>query len=214
MAHTEEKTNLAAFDFDGTLIDAHCCTRFLLRYFGLFRYSRALIAASAAELFRIRQRDAIKLGLLHRLLRGVDAERFDAMGRDFSEWILERIDARALAAVRKHQAAEHAVIIVSASLAVYIDYVAAALDLHTVYAMRMQARKQQLTGFVDGGVNMTQNNKVTAIRSWIADSGLDRSSVQIWAYGDSSGDFAMLAYADRPFLVSLHQNEWLTEFVK
>lgn len=205
-----EQNGLAAFDVDGTLIDAHCCTRFLLKLFGKRRYVAALHRAALEHRFRPSQRDGMKLSLLRNLLGGVDAQIFQEVGEEFSLWVEERLDARSIDRLRGHQQAGHRVMLVSASLGTYLKPLGRRLSVDSVCAVEMLVSEGRLTGAVVGGGNLTRSAKAHAVRDYLSANSIFREEITIWAYGDSAGDAELLRFADRAVFVRLKTKSWGT----
>ena len=59
----------------------------------------------------------------------------------------------------------------------------------------------QCSGRLDGP-NCRGPEKVRRLREWFDRQGLDRADLTLWAYGDSSGDRELLAWADHPVWVT------------
>ncbi len=179
---------IAAFDFDGTLTRRDCMVPFLRRVAG----SGALVRAVAAESGALarRDRDALKAGVVRRLLAGRSlADLTDEGARFASEIVAGRLRPDTVTILRRHQDAGDRTVLVSASLRPYLDPVATALGIDHVICTELEARDGVLTGeLVDG--NCRGPAKATRLQAWLGDT-----SVEVWAYGDSSGDDELLALA-------------------
>src|SRR4030095_14433021 len=98
--------------------------------------------------------------------------------------------------VRWHRDRGHAVVIVSASLAVYLRPLAAELGIDDVLAVEMVADESgRLTGAVVGGATTRGPLKVQRLRAWLDARYGVGTPVELWAYGDSAGDEELLAAA-------------------
>jgi phosphatidylglycerophosphatase C len=85
------------------------------------------------------------------------------------------------------------VVVVSASLDVYVRIAGTLLGTDGVVATRLATENGVLTGHYDGA-NCRGEEKVRRLRSWV-----DRSQGAggiLWAYGNSRGDLRMLRAAD------------------
>ena len=93
--------------------------------------------------------------------------------------------------------------IVSASYEPYVQVVADRLGVTGVVATRLEVD-------ADGSVHRAAGRAPTAgpprrcadSSRWLADQGLARSDIELWAYGDSAGDRELLACADHPVWVA------------
>lgn len=187
---------MAAFDVDGTLTRRDCVLPFLVRTArwrlpGVFlRRPRAAATALAR-----RDRDALK-ALACLSLRGLDQGTLERCGAAFAG----RVHAQGLrpdtsARLAAHRARGHLVVLVSASLGPYLDPLGALLGVDAVLCTRLELADGVCTGRLDGP-NCRGPEKAARLRAWLAAEGLD--PVELWAYGDSAGDDALLAMADHP----------------
>jgi phosphatidylglycerophosphatase C len=90
-------------------------------------------------------------------------------------------------------------VIVSASLGAYLRPLAERLELDGVLAVELVADAGgTLTGEVAGGINNRGPEKVARLQAWLDGRFGPGTEVDLWAYGDSSGDSELLAIADHP----------------
>ncbi|MBX7158679.1 MAG: HAD-IB family hydrolase [Acidimicrobiia bacterium] len=187
--------HVAAFDFDGTLSKRDCLVPFLVRVAGVWRF----LAAMAAELPRLlgvatgrTSRDELKAAVFARVLRGRSAVDVEAMGAEFATEILQRrLRADTVGRVEEHRRRGDELVVVSASLDVYLRHVGAALGFDGVCAVELEARDGVLTGVMAGG-NVRGPAKVARLEEWLGES---VDAVELWAYGDSAGDSDLLEAA-------------------
>jgi HAD superfamily hydrolase (TIGR01490 family) len=187
---------VAAFDFDGTLSPRDNLVPFLRRVAGS-RATLEAVAATTAKLgVRGRRRwtrNAAKEEVVRRLLRGRDAEAVDMVARAFADDILrQHLKKEAIERADWHRTQGHRLVIVSASLAVYLRPVAEQLRFDAVLATELEvADDGRLTGNL-AGANVRGPEKPRRLDEW-----LGGSDAFVWAYGDSSGDRELWARADR-----------------
>jgi phosphatidylglycerophosphatase C len=92
-----------------------------------------------------------------------------------------------------HRGQQHERILVSASLAVYLEPFGRLSGFDRVIATRLEVGEDgRLTGRIDG------HNVRAAQKALRLAEVLGPEPVEVWAYGDSSGDREMLAMADHP----------------
>jgi phosphatidylglycerophosphatase C len=177
-----------AFDFDGTLTRRDCMVPFLLRVAGPRAFASA-VAAEAPAVAR-RDRDALKAGVVRRLLAGRLVDDIAEAGQRFAAEIMaRRLRNDTLDRLRWHQSEGHRTVIVSASLRPYLEPVASSLGIDHVICTELEGRDGVLTGeLIDG--NCRGPAKAARLQAW-----LGAEPVELWAYGDSSGDDALLALA-------------------
>jgi phosphatidylglycerophosphatase C len=199
-ASDSERPVVALFDVDGTLTTGDCVVPFLRRATGwrffatLARRPRAL----ALDLLR-RDRDALKaLGCSS--LAGLEAAALGALGERFAEEMLSsRLRGDTAARLRRHHELGHTVVLASASLEPYLAPFGRALAVDAVLCTRLEVGAAgRLTGRLDGA-NCRAAEKARRVVEWLGSADLD--DAELWAYGDSDGDVAMLALADHPIRV-------------
>lgn len=186
---------LAAFDFDGTLSERDSLLPFLARVAGRRRVATALAVDATA----MREgRDAYKVAVLHRVLAGRPVDELREEGRTYAaELVRSGLRPGVRSRLDWHHEQGHEVVLVSASLDVYLDEVGRLLGLAHVYCSTLEV---DATGACTGGLvggNCRGERKAELLRGHLG--GAER---ELWAYGDSSGDDAMLALARHGFRVS------------
>ena len=196
---------MAAFDFDGSLTSGGSTWQFLTAVRGRRRVAGAagalagrLVAAAALGGQRV---DDVKEALFRRTLAGLDAAEVAARAERFGRAHYAR---HARADVRErlewHRAQGHRILIVSASLELYLQAIGAELAVDAVIATRLAvAPDGRLTGNYDGR-NCRGPEKIARVRQWMADSSKHTGATAItdvlWAYGNSKGDRLLLGGAD------------------
>lgn len=185
---------IAAFDFDGTMTRRDTLVPFLTVVAG----RRAVTAALTAEAHRLAyaatgrgDRDEAKQRVLQRLLAGRDHAAVADAGRVFgADLVRNAISAQARDRVAWHRRAGHEVAIVSASLDVYLVEVAEQLGIGHVLCTSLEVDDDgRCTGRL-GGRNCRGSEKAARLQTLF-----DGDDVELWAYGNSGGDDAMLALA-------------------
>jgi HAD superfamily hydrolase (TIGR01490 family) len=143
-------------------------------------------------------RDDAKAAVLGRLVRGDDPARVAALGREYATRVLPgRLRPALVDKVDWHRAQGHELVIVSASLAVYLVPLAAALGFDHVIAVELEVGEDgRLTGGLVGP-NVRGVEKANRLRAWLGDD----VPAAVWAYGDSAGDAELLALATTPVWV-------------
>lgn len=185
--------HLALFDFDGTITHRDTMFEFVWhargRLWGLLGLSMLSPVLIGYALGLVPNHRA-KVALLRWFFRGEDRSAMETWGRTFAD----RIDAGVRPAARErlawHRAEGHEVVVVSASLDLWV---APWAERHGLRLLCTRARFDEgvFTGELDGP-NCNGAEKETRIRAELDLHGYDR----VYAYGDSSGDAEMLALAD------------------
>lgn len=189
---------IAAFDFDGTLTYGDSLLPFLRFAVGRRRFwtmSPALVVAWLRYRIGRTDRSGAKEALLRRYLGGWSIERLQAAGKRFSSEVLPRLVApSAMDRLRAHERAGHGVVIISASLELYLNpWAEAHIRDGVVLGTRLREDEGLVTGVLDG-LNCVGPEKVQRLVEWAGD--LD--AYYLFAYGDSRGDFDLLSCAQEP----------------
>ena len=186
---------IAAFDFDGTLTRRDTLLPFLASVTGNVAALCAL--ARVAPRLAAGERDLAKERLLHHLLAGRDHDVVGRAGRAYGARLARTAIAPELRSrLAWHRREGHRVIIVSASLDVYLAETARVLAVDHLVCTRLEIDDHgRYTGHLVGA-NCRGAEKAKQLRAQIR--GGERV---VWAYGDSRGDDEMLALADHPVRV-------------
>jgi phosphatidylglycerophosphatase C len=191
---------VAAFDFDGTLTRHDTLIPFLNRLVGWPRISAALARDTGRlALFATGRgnRDAAKERLLVRLLEGWPITDVVRVGERYGAAVAEHgIRPRMRQQLQWHRDNRHEIVIVSASLDVYLEPAARALGADGLLCTRLEVDEDGLcTGRMLGG-NCRGPAKAERLREYLGDA-----DVTLWAYGNSRADEPMLALAQFPVRV-------------
>lgn len=196
---------VAAFDFDGTLTRRDTLVPFLAQACGTAAMGRALAAAGPAALRArtgrgdpdVHHRDASKEALLASLFSNRHTQWLIDAGAQYSESLDAKLRPEMVEQLAWHRAAGHELVIVSASLQVYLEPFGKRHGFDQVIGVQLEDIEGQLTGRIDGP-NVRGREKSVRLEKWLAG---DRPEM-LWAYGNSSGDREMLAMADAPVWVA------------
>ncbi len=139
----------------------------------------------------------MKAEVLEQLVGGRDAADLEDTARAFAADVIARhLQAEAIERADWHRTQGHRLVIVSASLAVYLRPIAEHLRFDAVLATEVEVGDDgRLTGRMQGE-NVRGPEKARRLDAWIAREYAGASPF-VWAYGDSSGDKELWARADR-----------------
>lgn len=196
---------MAAFDFDGTISRRDTLLGFLVEVGGRSLVAGA-VAHSAADLVAgLRddaRRDAAKADVLGRVLAGQRLANVEAAGRRYADKVAPTFRPGTLDELRRHHDQDHETVIVSASLVYYLRPIAETLGIDHVIGVEMAVDDAGVLTGAMAAPNVRGPQKAVRLREWLRDTGVDPAAesgdVELWAYGDSSGDEALLAMADHP----------------
>jgi phosphatidylglycerophosphatase C len=201
---------VAAFDFDGTLSPRDNFVPFLRRVAGTAATARAFATGAlrlAPEGRGRWSRNAMKAELLDQLVGGRDAADLEDTARAFAAEVVARhLRAEAVERADWHRSQGHRLVMVSASLAVYLRPIAEHLQFDDVLATELEVGDDgRLTGRMQGE-NVRGPEKARRLNAWIARECAGASPF-VWAYGDSSGDKELWARADRAVRLGRHAHK-------
>jgi HAD superfamily hydrolase (TIGR01490 family) len=188
---------VAAFDFDHTMTTADSFVAFLFRAFGRPRTALALaeLLPEAVRYFLgASSRDALKERLVKRLFSGVSAECLRRVGQDHAGALAAQLRPAALKRIAWHKARGDRLILVSASLDVYLAPLARSLGFDDLLCTRLSIVAERCDGRLSGN-NCRGTEKVKRLTELLG----ELSAFELYAYGDSDGDAAMLAVADHAY---------------
>jgi len=193
-----EPRPVVAFDFDGTLTRRDTLRVFLVQ----LRRPSAVAAAFGRHLPSVlrayqgdQARDRAKESVFSDILGGLHEDEAEAVASSTAQAVVQSMfKPDVVARLRWHQEEGHRVIVVSASFAHYVAPAVATLGVDEVLATRWEVdpATSRLTGRFDG-VNVRGAAKVDMLSQH-----LGRPCRLEYAYGNSSGDVAMLAAARYP----------------
>jgi phosphatidylglycerophosphatase C len=189
---------VAAFDFDGTLVERDSFLGFL-RLVGGARSVNAAFARSwravAAAPTDPSWRDVVKSNLVKSVLRGRRSEEINQAGLAYSRVVADQVTGPMRELLSRHFDAGHLTVIVSASLEIYLAPAAQLLGIDGVIGTRLDVDPDGvLTGRLEGA-NCRGVEKARRLTDWMSERDLDPDGVPVWAYGDSAGDRQMLELA-------------------
>ena len=198
------RRRVAAFDFDGTLTPRDTLVPFLARSYGRRRLLQ--VAASVGPPWRleaeVHRRDHAKAQLLRRLTAGDDPARLADLGRRYAAELEGMLRPDMRARVEDHRRAGHELVAVSASLVTYLGpLLGERLDFDEVIGVELAVGGDGRHTGEMVRPNVRGPQKEVRLREWLAATG-DADDVELWAYGNSSGDAELLAMADHAALLA------------
>lgn len=189
---------MAAFDVDKTLVVRDCVVPFMLRVAGVgagLMIAGRTAGSSMTCLVRGR-RDDLKRLFVREIFRSREVAEVEKLGCEFAEevattWMREDVVRR----LRFHQSMGHTVVLVSASLDPYLHRLGEILEVDAVLCTTLERGADgRYTGEIEG-MNCRGTSKVEALEAWRGEKLVGPDGWLTYAYGDSSGDTAMLAAA-------------------
>jgi len=192
-----KKTNLALFDFDGTITTKDTLVGFIqyavgkkAYYFGLLKLSPMLTAYTLKLIPNYRAKEL----MIAHFFQGWDSKEFQTLAKKYS---LEEIDKitrpQAIQQIRWHQEQGDKVVIVSASMECWLKAWCKQYGIDLL-STKLEIKEQRLTGKF-----ATKNCHGVEKAHRIKERYILKEYKKIYGYGDSSGDKALLALSDEAF---------------
>lgn len=202
-ARTASPASLAAlFDVDNTLIPGAACEVRFFRYL----WRKGIVGwRELAHSVRwvMRQSSAVSIHPLRErklYLEGKDPSVIEDCAREFLHGeILRRVSTKGRERLEAHRQSGHQLILISGAPDFLITPLAAALNVPTLFAARLERRAGRYTGAVVPPLPYG-NGKRQLIVSHAQEKGLDLASS--FAYGDSPGDTEILKLVGYPVVVN------------
>ena len=188
---------IAFFDFDGTITTKDTLLEFIKFYSGTVNFYLGFILYSpflVAYKLKIIPNYVAKQKVLGFFFKGEGIDTFQKKCDDFSDIKLPGLlRTKAIKEIEKLKAADTEIVVVSASVENWIMKWASANGLKLL-GTRLKVADNKLTGSIDG-INCYGEEKVRRIEQQYN----LKLYKEIYCYGDSGGDTAMLKLATFPF---------------
>ena len=198
MSSEKARKVIAAFDFDVTITTRDTFVPFLNRAFGRDRVNMAFLrlAPEAAKVcLGLSDRDRFKERLVCSLFMGEPVARMREVGREHAHEILNWTRPAARQRIEWHKGRGDRLVMVSASLDLYLAPVADALGFDDLLCTNPSVNHMVFDGRLVGK-NCRGPEKVCRLTNLLG----NLSEYELHAYGDSAGDREMLAVASHPYL--------------
>lgn len=196
--------SLSVFDFDGTLTKHDSFVPFLRFAFGKRVFARRMVRLALPTLKCVGRRltrDELKEVLIHTFMTGVDAKWIEEKAAEFCERYWTRLmRPSGLIAVATQVNSGAIVTICSASPAMVLKPFAERLGIRLI-GTNLEVKDGVLTGRISGH-NCRCGQKVERLE---AEYG-PLSSYHLRAWGDTRGDYEMLAAAQEPYWRHFHSS--------
>lgn len=193
----EQNHVIAAFDFDGTITKTDSLLPFFYFTHGKFKtLVKLILEIPVLFLFCIRRRNRqeVKERLLARFYGGWKLEALKQAGTKYAMSKLNKyIKPEALKRIHWHRTKGHTLILLSASLDIYLKPWGKSHGFNYVISSELED-KPIITGKLQG-INCREVEKVKRLVAQIG----PKDHYQLYAYGDSRGDKELLDYSDYPY---------------
>lgn len=200
---TAPDRGLAAFDFDGTISRRDTLIPFLVGVAGPRDFASAwarIGSLAARRRLDVGDRDEVKAQLVRLLLAGRTQRDLEARGERYARDLLtgDRLRPLVVDRVQAHRDRGDLCVLVSASLVYYLEPIADELGIDGVVGVRPESVDGVLTGELTRP-NVRADQKVVQLDEWLVAGNRRPAAGERSAYGNTSGDHALLAAADHRY---------------
>ncbi len=199
---SQKNKNLALFDFDGTLCDKDSFTGFIFRVFPkryILRKGIKLSPWITAYFLGYYPAHRMRPKLFHSIFKAVPKKQIHAVVEDYAQDLLDHLNPSLLQQLKKHQQNGDDVVLVSASVDIYLEPISNLLEVDLI-CTQTEYSSAHYTGFYRSLDCSCEQKKVRVLEQY------DLTEYdKIYAYGNSNEDLAMLSLADYPYLTTQSQ---------
>ena len=200
---TNQAINLALFDFDGTLYPKDSFTGFI--FFALskrhiIKKGLQILPWIQAYYLSLYPAHAMRPRLFQSMFKDVPAPDLEKLAQQYAKKLIKNLDPNLLKQLKQHQQCGDQVVLVSASIDVYLTYICQYLNIELI-CTQTEIKHGVMTGnYTSNDCSGTQKKKRV-----LQQYPLDHYQA-IYAYGNSEEDLEMLSLADYPYMMGKNQS--------
>ena len=206
MHATSEKNktvNLALFDFDGTLCSKDSFTGFIFYALSkrhIVRKSIKILPWIQAYYLKLYPANAMRLKLFATMFRGNSAHQLQQLGQEYARTLLKHLNAKLLQQLVQHQAQGDKVVLVSASIDLYLKPVCELLNIDLI-CTQVEIKNGKITGQYITPDCSSEQKKIRIHAAYQLDQ-----YAHVYAYGNSYEDLDMFSLANSCYMVGEDQH--------
>lgn len=191
-----DKPIVAAFDFDVTITIKDTFVPFLYWAFGRAKVYKAFVKLLPEAIkvgLKLSNRDRFKEKIVAALFTQQSVKHLKILGAGYASSFTPLIRPEAKKCIKWHKEQGHRLVMVSASLNLYLEKAAKDLGFDDLLCTTLEEQEDIFTGKLEGA-NCRCQEKVNRLEALLG----DLAQYELYAYGDSAGDEQMLAIANHP----------------
>ncbi|MEG2264245.1 MAG: HAD-IB family phosphatase [Acinetobacter sp.] len=196
-AQNQESKTLALFDFDGTLYLHDSFTGFIfyaLRKRHIVKRGLQILPWIQAYYLKLYPAHRMRPKLYASMFKNSDAEEILQLAQDYAQKLILKLNPKLLEQLIQHQELGHKVVLVSASLDLYLKPVCSYLNIDLICS-EVEIKAGKTTGFYQTPDCSNQQKKSRILEKYKL-----QDYAEIYAYGNSEEDEEMLSLADQRYL--------------
>lgn len=210
-SETNQAVNLALFDFDGTLCTKDSFTSFIFYTLSkrhIVRQGIKILPWIQAYYLKLYPAHSMRLKLFGSMFDNAPSQQLEELGKEYAQTLLNKLDPALFWQLKQHQQQGDKVVIVSASIDLYLKPLCDLLDVDLICTV-VEIKDQKITGDYATPDCSSEQKKIRVSERY------DLSSYRhVYAYGNSHEDLDMLSLADTPYMVGEDQSLPLLQAVK
>ncbi|WP_180048594.1 MULTISPECIES: HAD-IB family hydrolase [unclassified Acinetobacter] len=199
-AKSQKYKNLALFDFDGTLYEHDSFTGFIFYSLGkwhILKRGIKVLPWIMAYYLKLYPAHKMRPKLYSAMFKGCDLKKIYPLAQQYAGKILKSLEPSLLKQLKQHQQLGHDVVLVSASLDLYLNPVCRYLNIDLICS-EVEIKAGKMTGFYQNADCSNEQKKIRILEKYNLDD-----YAEIYAYGNSDEDEEMLALADHAYMVGV-----------
>lgn len=201
-AASKKNKNLALFDFDGTLCSKDSFTGFIFHALSkrhIVKKTIKILPWIQAYYLKAYPAHAMRSKLFRAMFSNADALQLQQLAQQYASSLMSQLNPALLKQLKQHQALGDDVVLVSASIDVYLKSVCELLEIDLI-CTETEKINQLYTGQYTTPDCSSEQKKQRILDQY----NLDDYAV-IYAYGNSVEDHEMLALADYPYMMGVNK---------
>ncbi|MDM1493266.1 MULTISPECIES: HAD family hydrolase [Acinetobacter] len=200
-AKSQKYKNLALFDFDGTLYEHDSFTGFIFYSLGkrhILKRGIKVLPWIMAYYLKLYPAHKMRPKLYSAMFKGCDLKKIYPLAQQYAGKILKSLEPSLLKQLKQHQQLGHKVILVSATIDLYLEIIAQALNIELICS-KVEMKNGKLTGkYLTPDCSCMQKKLRVLEVIKLADF------ETIYAYGNSEEDAEMLSLAQYYYMIGQH----------
>ncbi|MFH7764545.1 HAD-IB family hydrolase [Acinetobacter sp. BSP-28] len=201
-ATSKKNKNLALFDFDGTLCKKDSFTGFIFYALSkrhIIKQGIKILPWIQAYYLSVYPAPAMRSKLFRAMFSNANALELQQMAQEYAENLMNQLNSPLLKQLKQHQALGDEVVLVSASVDIYLKHVCGLLNIDLICTHTEQVNNVY-TGQYTTPDCSSEQKRLRILEKY----SLDHYSV-IYAYGNSVEDNEMLSLATYSYMVGTDQ---------
>ena len=201
-AQNQKPQALALFDFDGTLYPHDSFTGFIfyaLKKRHIIWRGLRILPWITAYYLKIYPAHRMRPKLYASMFKDSDAEEILQLAQEYAATLIAKLDPALFNQLKQHQQLGHDVVLVSASVDLYLKPVCRYLNIDLICS-EVEIKAGKITGFYQTADCSNEQKKIRILEKYNLEN-----YAEIYAYGNSDEDEEMLSLANYPYLVGKNQ---------